>query len=255
MNSGDPAPSTVDVREEQKLPPVIQYWHASEVPAYLHRVFASIERHNPGSERLIFSEATATEFIEEHFSEREVAAFRSCAVPAMQSDYFRYCALFALGGVYSDLDFLCIGSFRPLFDDAEVQLFRRPLGMVMNGFFAFRSARHPFLRLTLDVVTTNIERRELDDITGVTGPLVLTGLTMMYELGSVDAFMQVAKNKNRQWEPRVMTEVIDDFDTVIEAFDGVRLNPIERLTSCISNRDIEHVHEKHWTKWEGSIYR
>jgi hypothetical protein len=253
---GDPAPVA-------GAPPVIQYWHAEEAPGYVDRVADSIKRHNPDSQYMLFNESTAGAFIEEHFTARELAAFQACAVPSMQSDYFRYCAVYALGGVYADLDLICTGSFGPLVEEAEGQLFRRPLGIVLNGFFAFRSSGHPFLRLTLDVVTANIERRESEYIAGVTGPLVLTGLAVLYELGSFEAFFHVCASISNKWQPKVMGEIAGDFDRVIEAFDGVRLAPTTRLPECISNQDAAHTVQKaamladsqHWTQWGSSIYR
>lgn len=96
--------------------PLIQYWHQSSVPPSIERLSGSFRAHNPEMRHMVFSEATATDFIEERFGAREAAAFLACAVPAMQADYLRYCAVYALGGMYFDADCRCVASLRPLFD-------------------------------------------------------------------------------------------------------------------------------------------
>jgi hypothetical protein len=236
-------------------PPIIQYWHDEDVPGYLGESLSSCERHNPDLEHLLFNRSTAAAFIEERCSPRELAAFRSCAVPAMQSDYFRYCAGLALGGIYLDVDHACAAPFRPLLEDgAEGQLFKRSIGMMLNGVFVFRSPGHPFLRLALDVTTANIESRALENVPGVTGPMVFAGLVMLYELGSIDAFLQVAGSGAGRWQPRLMGEVVGSYDRVAEAFETVGVYPVERLNGLLDSRDLRHARNRHWLRWESSIY-
>src|SRR5690348_1645791 len=97
----------IRVNDTGRVLPIIQYWHSEQVPEQIAELTATFRDLNPALPHLVFSEAKAEEFIAEHFEAREVAAFRSCAVPAMQADYFRYCAALALGGIYSDVSFYC----------------------------------------------------------------------------------------------------------------------------------------------------
>lgn len=70
--------------------PLVQYWHSPKIPSDVAELMQSFHDHNLDMEHLNFS------------------AFRSCAVPAMQADYFRYCAALALGGICVDADFRCL---------------------------------------------------------------------------------------------------------------------------------------------------
>src|SRR5262245_47838054 len=141
-------------------PPLVQYWHSESIPGYIEDLLATFRDHNPSMRHMVFNEGTATEFIARHYGERELRAFHACAVPAMQADYFRYCAVHVLGGTYVDVDFRCE---RPLDGLAEFdgmgQLFEREHGGIVNGIFIFTSPRHPVLSLALEIATANIEQR------------------------------------------------------------------------------------------------
>jgi mannosyltransferase OCH1-like enzyme len=115
-------------------PPLIQYWHTAHIPREIRELFAQMRDHNPNMQQMIFSKDSARGLIKRHFTAREVAAFDACAVPAMQSDYFGYCAVSALGGMYCDADCLCTNSLLPLID-AEGVLFEsaRLRGWLSNG--------------------------------------------------------------------------------------------------------------------------
>lgn len=94
--------------------PLVQYWHSPEIPKPIARLIDSFARRNPDLDHLVFDERSAEALIGEHFGSRQLNAFRSCAVPAMQSDYFRCCAALKLGGVYCDAYCQCIANMRPL---------------------------------------------------------------------------------------------------------------------------------------------
>src|SRR5262245_58559666 len=127
---------------------IFQYWHSTDVPSYLSPLLDSFRKTNPSASYRLFDEAAADQFIATHYSAREVKAFRTCAVPAMQSDYFRYCAVLASGGAYSDADMLCVANLESLlaYEFKEGALFLRPDNVIMNAFFLFRSPGSLFLR-------------------------------------------------------------------------------------------------------------
>jgi mannosyltransferase OCH1-like enzyme len=123
--------------------------------------------------QMIFSEATAKALIEARFGAREVAAFEACAVPAMQADYFRYCAMHALGGFYCDADCDCIGSLLPLLDADGILVESMGMpGALNNNLFAFRDPGHLFPRLAMDIATAAIENRLSESVAAVTGPFI-----------------------------------------------------------------------------------
>lgn len=103
-----------DSRASKGLPPrlLVQFWNdASHVPADVRACLDSwTPLEQPGFRRLLFDDATAFQFIDDHFSERHVLAFEACGHPAMRADYFRLCFMLQVGGLYVDADDRYLGS-------------------------------------------------------------------------------------------------------------------------------------------------
>lgn len=237
---------------------LVQYWDAEEIPDYIADELRTFTDLNPGFRHLVFSQAAAEEFIAEHFTPREVAAFRSCAIPAMQSDYFRFCAGFVFDGIYSDVDFRCIAPLDPLIPDpGSIRLFRGPAGNVISGFFAFRSPGHPFLELALEIATTNIERRFPDKVYFATGPPIFMALVALYVSGSRDGSIAPFKDRPLQKAVRAYWEVIGDQAKVTAALSGVEIFPSEAYLQHVQpSHDLAYKKtDSHWLNAKGDIFR
>jgi Glycosyltransferase sugar-binding region containing DXD motif len=247
-----------------------QYWDTENTPGYIEDLFGTFRVHNPDFNHLIFSEAGTERFIAEHFGPRELAAFRACAVPSMQSDYFRYCFGLALGGVYADADYRCVRPLRPLLDrleEGEIFLGRaeRPLNgrrmrLVWSGFFAFRQPGHPFLRLALDIATANLEARIPEQVWPVgemvvesiwltVGPGVPTLMRFIYEWGSLDAFVEGVKGSPAEPFAELYCEVIGDYQRIVEAFKGVRVSPYETMMTWIGKPEFPLPYKQTDVDW------
>lgn len=240
---------------------IVQYWHSEDVPEEVRDLTASFREKNPEMRHRLFHEEEAAEFIAEHLTKREVDAFRACAVPAMQADYFRCCAILALGGLYADVSLVCRRPLGPLLDEVDSGLLVRlaPSEVIYNGFFAFAAPGHPFLRLALDVTTSNIERRIANSVNRVTGPLVFTCLAEAHRLGGFDS----------AWAPdpwvadlvEGMYEEVGSYERVSAAFEGVRIEPRENIHEWAirSPARLEYKEsDTHWPDWaerKGSIFR
>ena len=260
--------------------PLVQYWHAPRPPADVAPLLQSFAALNPRMRPLVFDRRAATAFIAERYSERELAAFRACAVPAMQADYFRYCALLALGGVYADADFRCVAPLAELFgaaaDDGGL-LFGRPrvpggwppdlfgdrprvgpYRIVANSVFGFPRPGHPLLRLAVELATANVERRLAEDVAVVTGPCVFTSLYLADRLGSLDAFREYAAAGVLAPSAELFCEVVGDAARVAAAFRGVRIEPFEQTRAAVvemGGRLAYKATEDHWRNHRGSIWR
>jgi mannosyltransferase OCH1-like enzyme len=138
--------------------PLIQYWHSDAMPDRIAGLIESFRRLNPDLRHLVFNERSAAAFIGEHYDSRQLRAFRSCAVPAMQADYLRCCAALALGGVYCDAYWQCIARMQPLIPPpGNGRLFQAEKGNIISGIFAFGAPGHAFLELVLEIA--NCEHR------------------------------------------------------------------------------------------------
>lgn len=266
--------------------PIVQYWDTEEVPDYLEERIASFRARNPGMRHLLFDERTAAHFIAERIGQREAEAFRACAVPTMQSDFFRYCAAFALGGVYADVGYRCIAPLDALLEQADGgRLFRvEPFGFLLSGLFAFRFPGHPLPRLALDVIVTNVERRVAERVQMVTGPWVLSGLSALHRLGSDAALRREAAERGIERlaeplrrdaaamapsaggreaiEPMIepMLDAVGDYARVTEAFDGVRTTRYASSRRWVREPEAPLPYkrsERYWVNWqrERTIFR
>lgn len=265
---------------------IVQYWDAGEPPRYVADLLATFRDRNPTLPHRLYDERSAAELIAARFGEREEAAFRACAVPAMRADYFRYCAVLALGGIYSDVGFRCTDSLSPLLADGRGGvLFRRdPPGYLLNGLFAFAAPGHPLLRLALDVATANIERRAAEMVQMVTGPWVFSSLWLLQRLcafggggedrdegwkgGAGGGIERLAEPFRREVEAMIPTaaarreispmlaplfETVSDESRLAEAFGGVRIEPFESVAGCVREADGPLPYkgtDTYWIEWQ-----
>jgi hypothetical protein len=241
-------------REARGELPIIQYWHSEKVPAEIGELIATFRDRNPDLPHMVFCEAEAESFIAEHFTRREVAAFRSCAVPAMQADYFRYCAVLALGGIYVDADFHCLRPLQTLIDEASAgMLFRGlPHGGIVNGIFLFRAPGHPLLRLALDVATANIERRVATKVHMVTGPWIFTGLSALRGPNSAALLRRAAADPALSRLAESFVGAAGDRARIAMAFEDVRIAPFTVAENWIeiSVSPLQYKQsEDHWVNW------
>jgi hypothetical protein len=241
--------------ESPDEPTLVQYWDAEQVPDYITDELNTFTDHNPDFRHLIFSREAAAEFIARHFTPREVAAFRSCAVPSMQSDYLRFCAGLVFDGIYSDVDFRCLASLRPLMPaEGRIRVFRGPKGGVVSGFYAFRSPGHPFLRLALEIATVNIENR-FEGIYFSTGPGIFTGLVALHACGSRDGSIPLDKPR-LQAAAREYWKVIENRAKLSAALNGIEVRPPDECLAYIEvATDLAYKKTSaHWLRFEDDVF-
>jgi hypothetical protein len=241
-------------------PPIIQYWHDGNPPDYVEALLTSFRDLNPEMPHLVFSEQEAEEFIADHFTRRELNAFRACAVPAMQADYFRYCAAFALGGFWSDVDVRCVAPLEPLLPPpGGGHLFMGRQGVPISSAFAFGSPGHPFPELALEIATRNIERRLDAAVLLVTGPMIFISIVKLGELGSLDAGVGTGVDGPYARVIRGHFEQMGGYARVERALEGIEVDIFKHYLSFIRQVDEAELPYKrtgtHWTKAKGPLFR
>lgn len=84
---------------------IVQFWDSDEIPADVRGCLRSWDTLTSlGFTRHLFNVRSARNFIGHHFAKRHLRAFERCSHPAMQADYFRYCFIYRMGGIYVDAD-------------------------------------------------------------------------------------------------------------------------------------------------------
>lgn len=117
----------------------------------------------------LYSRTTAHAFLKSHFGQDISDAFLSCAIPAMQSDFFRVFWAISEGGVYSDITF--VPKAEPLFFAVERSLTVPTWnhGRIVNGIFYATKGSSALQRLA-DVILETVTQKDQDNVWLATGP-------------------------------------------------------------------------------------
>jgi inositol phosphorylceramide mannosyltransferase catalytic subunit len=139
---------------------IIQTGKSQSLPLRSKASAASVKLVNPDFEYLFFDNKQVEEFIADNFPEY-LRVFRSFRFPISRYDFFRYLAVYRIGGFYFDLDVFLAHSLEDLldfgcvfpFEELTMNVFLcRNYGMDWEiGNYAFGAAPgHPFLRAIID---------------------------------------------------------------------------------------------------------
>lgn len=188
----------------KKLPKrIVQFWDDRDrLPRDVGECIETWRKtEEQGFKRLLFDKHQAREFIRQRLGLRYKQAYDKCYHPAMQSDYFRLCYIFAEGGCYIDADDVYDGAqIQHLFSDGRLRI--QPLCydiatnmMVPPSIFTKQGAdaeswifyfnnnpliacsEHPLIGRALAQATLSLEKEEpngLPEIQSTTGPGNLT---------------------------------------------------------------------------------
>ena len=140
---------------------IIQIWGGGlDLPLLAKASAANLRLLNPEFEYVLFDDNRMEDFINEHFPEYRVV-FNSFRVPIQRYDFFRYLAIYHLGGFYFDMDVFLASGLSDLlgfgcvfpFEELTLNMFlRRQYGMDWEiGNYAFGAAAgHPFLHAIIE---------------------------------------------------------------------------------------------------------
>jgi inositol phosphorylceramide mannosyltransferase catalytic subunit len=139
---------------------IIQTGKSRDLSLLCKAAVANVTLLNPNYEYLFFDDADVQDFIDKEFPEYR-SVFDEFSVPIQRFDFFRYLAVYRLGGFYFDLDVFLAANLDELlpfscvfpFEELTIHRFlRRRYDMDWEiGNYAFAAeAGHPFLRAVID---------------------------------------------------------------------------------------------------------
>jgi len=164
---------TKEVTVSKKPIAVCQFWNTSTPPDEVAALIATWQK-DPNYTHRLYTAQTADDFIATHFDARTLAAYRSCAVPAMQADFFRYCILLKEGGIYVDADVQNNKRLYDFINDEDQGLLMTRIDRVANDILFVREAGNALIARTLEKAIENIEARQSNNVWLVTGPGIMT---------------------------------------------------------------------------------
>lgn len=163
-------------RTRRPVPIVYQYWDNNPPPdiASWMRTWEGVE---PGFKLEQFDDGTARKFIAERIGTEAESAYLECRAPAMKSDFFRYCALYATGGIYVDAGTSYRGGLADLYAKGNRGLLLRrtkgPGVQLINGFMIAKRPEDSLMGFAIKSAIANIRNRKSQSVWDVTGPGIL----------------------------------------------------------------------------------
>ncbi len=137
---------------------ILQTWKTRVLSPRMREIAQSWELLNRGYVYGLYDDADCRRLIEVKFGAQVLAAYDGIAAGAFKADLWRYCALYVHGGVYVDLDTLCIGPIDAVIDPTAELVVPVDLNN-RNLFNAFLGAipRHPVMLACIHQIVKNVE--------------------------------------------------------------------------------------------------
>lgn len=240
---------------------LFQFWDQQEPPPDVAGWIEGFRTGNPEFEHVLFNEATAADFIASHYGERELAAYRACAVPCMQSDYIRFCALDVFGGVYVDADNQTGRPLAELLDKAPKALMFTWGNLINTGFLMFRSPADPFVRACLRLMTDNIEKRRYRIEFTSTGPGVANAIRAIVDPASLPGILSDFDNGvSGDWGFPDLLEharaLIEPTPELAQSYRAITLMHALAAGPWIGGEQPAYKQtDRHWLNWKAPIYK
>ena len=159
------------------IPPIFhQTFETNALPRRMYNACMSWVKHNPHYEYRFADDHDRRSLIEQHFDSDVLHAYDRSNVGAMRADLWRYCVLYVYGGVYMDIDTLCVSPLIDLIlpsDEFIVPL--QLIDIAVSNDFICSIAGHAFLQKAIELSTRHILDGKVPGVKGLPGVTSLTG--------------------------------------------------------------------------------
>jgi mannosyltransferase OCH1-like enzyme len=172
------------------IPKVIyQTFKTTSLPPGMGNAQETWERFNPQHDYVFSDDAACLDFLLREFDVDVAAAFRKLGNGAFRADLWRYAQLFVAGGVYADIDMVCLAPLASWLPE-NMCLVAAPAnvdGGLYNAFLA-APARNSMLAATIELAVKRIHEGKQCHPLALTGPVCLgdaVNLTLGRDIGAV----------------------------------------------------------------------
>ena len=208
----------------------------------MHAAAMSWVNENPGYDYRFYDAGDRVDFLT-GFDQDVLLAYNKLAYGAFKADLWRYCILYANGGIYCDLDTFCVSSLDHLIDPSDE--FIVPKGKPPAVFNAFICSRpgHPFLKAAISRATSLIHQGKIEDGFETTGPVNL-GIAINVCLGRPEKTPHVlgtysfGESKYRIIEKRNPTK--DQLDHVVAGETVLFYNKYKGYLTDLKRAGVDH---------------
>lgn len=154
---------------------IFQTYKSRSLQKGMYQAARSWINKNPDYNYYFYDDNAQRSFIEKYFDASVLQAYDKLEVGAFKADLWRYCILFVNGGVYADIDTVCLMPLEKLIhsDDTFITPFAGIVpGGVFNAFIC-ASRAHPFLEASIKLATQMVLKGGQDHPLAITGPLCM----------------------------------------------------------------------------------
>jgi len=167
---------------------IFQTWSTKKISDNFNMLCQTWREKNPNYAYFLYDDEDCEQFIKKHFDEKVYNTYLRIIPGAFKADLWRYCILYIYGGIYVDIDTICLEKIdKFLNEDIEfitpIDLNNCPYYGKYNLFNCFIASipKHPILELCINKIVFNVENNivpfsNLD----FTGPGVLGQSTNIY---------------------------------------------------------------------------
>jgi len=222
-----------------KIPKVIVQTFSSrdKLTPEMAKAIESWREKNPDWEYKLFDNNECVEFIGKHFDKDTLEAFDNLIPGAFKGDLFRYCYLYINGGVYTDIDNICLIPLNEFLneDDSFVLVkdsVNHKANLIYNAFMATEK-NNPVIKEAIDISVHNVKhniypktQNKIVDVLSVTGPRCL-GIALEKHINDVDLRLFNVIEQQAKVGERFLVEIIgivtDNDETVVKVkYDGYK---------------------------------
>jgi len=155
------------IKKFYKIPKkIIQTWKNKDLNPEFQKMVDLWKINNSDYTYTFFDDRDCEQFIKNHF-DKDILNIYNCIIPgAYKADLFRYCYLYIYGGVYIDIDTLCIGKLDDFLSTnvefiVPIDLNINPNEGLHNIFNSFIASipKHPILLECINKIVYNIKNK------------------------------------------------------------------------------------------------
>ena len=104
--------------KNQKIPyTIIQTMKTNNVPENMYNAVMSWVNKNPEYDYIFFDDERCKQFLKDEYNQKYLHIFNMLGNGATKADFFRWCYLYKKGGIYLDIDMVCIKPLREYITD------------------------------------------------------------------------------------------------------------------------------------------
>ena len=164
----------VALSNNNKIPKhLIQYWHEEKLPLPLELSTNSWKDKNPDYAYSLYNEYSAESFLKTHFDKEVVTAYQRCDIIAEKADLFRLAYLYQEGGIYADVDDLCLQGLNTLLAEHHSFIVYQE-GLALGNNFIASHKGNRIIKASLDTCVRNLMNYVVEPSWYKTGPMLLT---------------------------------------------------------------------------------